>query len=52
MALAGLCSLTDLEAIPGRHIRLLDPSYVFALLSKFQENSTAQGTQRLAASRG
>jgi hypothetical protein len=29
VALAGLCSLTDLEAISGRHIRLLDPPYVF-----------------------
>ena len=25
MALAGLCSLTDLEAIPGCHIRLANP---------------------------
>jgi hyperosmotically inducible periplasmic protein len=29
-----------LEAIPGRHIRLPDPSYVFTALAEFQENST------------
>ena len=40
MALAGLCSLTDLEAIFGRHIRLPDPPYVFARLSEFSNKST------------
>ena len=40
MALAGLCSLTVLEAISGRHIRLPDPPYVFALLWELQKIST------------
>jgi hypothetical protein len=40
VALAGLCSLTDLEAISGRHIRLPDRPYVFALFWEFQNNST------------
>jgi hypothetical protein len=40
VALAGLCSLTVLEAISGRHIRLPDPLYVFALLWELQKIST------------